>query len=588
MKRTQGLKISPSASTLFCFFSTELELCDDKKKLMKKKIRRGLKEGDAGYLQNASDSDSALEDSGSESGEADTEDTDNEASDDGLINEIKEMIEDLKQEGGNLLAALEWLKSCLDDEKADREDDDEDLEDVPLVPIGEECTSAMEDSKFTRLLKMIQMTAPNDQERFWRIPATITVSSLAEKSALLQKIMDPGEINYETFNVTLITGKAVATKEKKKKKREKRGPNKWMPMRRTVDSDVANRISDVLDQNRPPKSETKSKKEPKKAHEKKSTPRRKKILAQSDSSDDETNIAEGSDEEADKQIVPKSRSLVETDDSSNSDDAQSEAVRQSSTSKPAKKGRLINDSSSEGDEVTNRPLKITSRSLLDSSDSSEDDEKMEAAKDKSKLDDPKSMKLLLEDYSDSEEENKDKTRGKVVNRSRLDSSSSDDEMENPNPQDKQPSDNEEKKQTKENGEASEVLNDSSSSDEGVDDPAPQKRPPSDDDDPAPQKRTPAEAERQSRSRHSSTSSSLSSRSMISSRSSSPRSRSVSKSPDRSYMLSSANGTPRSPIRFVSLSPSSKSNTPKRLRSSPSPMKNGKKAKKLINSSDDDE
>ena len=52
---------------LSCLLS-ELGLCSDKKKLMKKRIRRGLKEGDDGYLQQASDSDSALEDSSSGSG----------------------------------------------------------------------------------------------------------------------------------------------------------------------------------------------------------------------------------------------------------------------------------------------------------------------------------------------------------------------------------------------------------------------------------------------------------------------------------------------------------------------------------------
>ena len=59
----------------------ELGLCDDKKKLMKKKIRRGLKEGDAGYLEKASGSDSAMEDSSSDDDEADN----NQASDQGNL-----------------------------------------------------------------------------------------------------------------------------------------------------------------------------------------------------------------------------------------------------------------------------------------------------------------------------------------------------------------------------------------------------------------------------------------------------------------------------------------------------------------------
>ena len=56
----------------------ELGLCNDMKKLMKKKVRRGMKEGDAGYLEKASESDSAMEDSSSDDEE---EADDNQASD---------------------------------------------------------------------------------------------------------------------------------------------------------------------------------------------------------------------------------------------------------------------------------------------------------------------------------------------------------------------------------------------------------------------------------------------------------------------------------------------------------------------------
>ena len=49
----------------------ELGLCNDVKKLMKKKVRRGMKEGDAGYLEKASESDSAMEDSSSDDEEDD-------------------------------------------------------------------------------------------------------------------------------------------------------------------------------------------------------------------------------------------------------------------------------------------------------------------------------------------------------------------------------------------------------------------------------------------------------------------------------------------------------------------------------------
>ena len=115
--------------------------------------------------------------------------------------------------------------------------EDDDIEDVPLVPILEECTSAMEVPNFVKLLSMIKMSAPNDQEQYWRIPAALTVTALTEKCTLIQKIIDQ---DLDDVNLELITGKSEKkeVKSKKKKKKEKRGPNKWLPMRRTVDAEV--------------------------------------------------------------------------------------------------------------------------------------------------------------------------------------------------------------------------------------------------------------------------------------------------------------------------------------------------------------
>ena len=106
----------------------ELGLCDDKKKLMRKKIRRGLKEGDAGYLENASETDSAMEDSSSGSddgGDESDDENDNSAQSDGeepsneASNESKSILEALSKDE-NILPALKWLKTCLDDELEDR------------------------------------------------------------------------------------------------------------------------------------------------------------------------------------------------------------------------------------------------------------------------------------------------------------------------------------------------------------------------------------------------------------------------------------------------------------------------------------
>ena len=138
----------------------ELQLCTDKKKLMKKKVRRGLKEEDPG---SASETDSAMEDSSS--GEESKSDDDEHLDVSNNLSNAKEIIETLSVEGGNE-TPLKWLKKCFDDEKEDREEDS-DFQDVPILPMTEECIVAMERTSFTNFLKFLQLTPPNDQVIKW-------------------------------------------------------------------------------------------------------------------------------------------------------------------------------------------------------------------------------------------------------------------------------------------------------------------------------------------------------------------------------------------------------------------------------------
>ena len=131
---------------------------------MKKKVRRGLKEGDPGFLKSASDTDSAMEDSSSgEESKSDDDDERVEVSND--LSNAKEIIEALSLEGGNE-TPLKWLQKCFDDEKEDREEDS-DFQDVPILPMTEECIVAMERTSFTNFLKFLQLTPPNDQVIKW-------------------------------------------------------------------------------------------------------------------------------------------------------------------------------------------------------------------------------------------------------------------------------------------------------------------------------------------------------------------------------------------------------------------------------------
>jgi hypothetical protein len=73
---------------------------------MKKRIRRGLKEGDAGYLERASDADSALEDSSTDSDKSssDSSDSDGSGSEEedhrGEEIELVKVLKDLISENG--------------------------------------------------------------------------------------------------------------------------------------------------------------------------------------------------------------------------------------------------------------------------------------------------------------------------------------------------------------------------------------------------------------------------------------------------------------------------------------------------------
>ena len=367
----------------------ELGLCDDKKKLMKKKIRRGLKEGDAGYLEKASGSDSAMEDSSSDDDEADN----NQASDGGNDNnsggesfdetELKSTLEAISKDE-NLLPALKWLKTCLNDEKEDREEDDENIADMPLVPILEECTSAMELPDFVKLLSVTKLSAPNDQEQYWRIPATLSAKALAEKCTFIQNIID---MEIDDINLEAILGKSGKKTFSKTKKKEKRGPNKWMPVRRAVDSEVAQRISEAAgvkekEASPPPESgkkkSGKSKKKPEKSGGKKKTPNRRKIVKNDSSSGEENNAKEkgsdsgGGDDDGNKK-TPNRRKMVKFDSSSDEennaiekgsdsgdDDGNNASSEQQVNSPVFKSAQLIENSSSD-DEENQTPSRGKSR-----------------------------------------------------------------------------------------------------------------------------------------------------------------------------------------------------------------------------------
>lgn len=503
---------------------------------MKKRIRRGLKEGDQGYLQSASESDSALEDSSD-----DDEDLMEESPPSVELDSLAQKL----REDESLKSGLNWLRGALSDEKTDRENDDEDAEDVPLVPLAEDLLAAIENPQFIRLLKAIGMSSPTDQEQYWRIPSHIKSDSLAAKVDFIEDITS-GEGPIKDVDVLLVTGQTSF----KKKKAEKRGPNKWMPMRRTVDADVAKRISEAAGVK---EGETEKSSPKKKTPAKKQRKRVKQAVTNNDSSSEDEGVSKNS-----SQIMPS----VDSDDSSSDNESPPASPvfnqrNKASGMKDSYASRSLNIDSDEDDKVqtTQSANSKSKRQRLDSSSS--DDEKpnagpvsspssrlqLESSSDEG-VDDPIQKVPSPKPGLDSNSSDVDGPIEKVPSpKARLDSSSSDDGVDDPLPIKKIPSPK------------SRARLDSSSSDDGVDDPFPTKRVPSD-----------CEDSILSRTRHSSSSS------FSSSRSSSPvRFISMTETPEKPSLASSA------------------SNTPKRPRSSPSPAKSDKRPRKaqFLDSSDDE-
>ena len=216
----------------------DLGLCDDKKKLKKKRTQRGLKEGDPGYLKSASESDSALDDST----EYDTYESDEEGSEDfqeSIRTKALEVSRDPVAKPGIL-----WLKSCLEDELEDRDNEEnEENEPVPIVPITENCILAMECPAFLSILQLIGLASPNDQEQYWRIPSDFSSKHLSEKAKFLDQLAED-ELDLSVLDLDLVVKKISITKERKVKKVKKK--KTWMPMRRTLNADVADRIHNAV------------------------------------------------------------------------------------------------------------------------------------------------------------------------------------------------------------------------------------------------------------------------------------------------------------------------------------------------------
>ena len=125
-----------------------------------KKRRHKPKEGEEGFLQRASDADSALEDSSSgeeQSGSDDDEDREAETPSSGPTGSLVSSLQGLEDDE---VSSLAWVADRFDEEAADREDEEEDAEDVPIVPIEEALQASLALPHVISVLEGAGLTQP--------------------------------------------------------------------------------------------------------------------------------------------------------------------------------------------------------------------------------------------------------------------------------------------------------------------------------------------------------------------------------------------------------------------------------------------
>ena len=206
---------------------------------------------------------------------------------------------------------------------------------------------------------------------------------MGAKSDFVQKVID-GDLDLDNLDLSLVANIA------KKKKREKRGPNKWMPMRRVVDQEVKERISNALgidETESTPKENKKKEKTPKSAKRQKSSA--KKRIQVHDSSDDEDVIERGSgtnDSESESKNEPSKKRKGFLDSDSSSDEGVDDPM-------PQKRPPSENEEDSSEDEVIAKPkasskTKVANKSLpmssINESDSSDSDNDVKNTKHRSR------------------------------------------------------------------------------------------------------------------------------------------------------------------------------------------------------------
>merc|ERR1719318_1468193 len=222
-----------------CDKIVELNWVTDRSKLGKTKTRnRKPKEGEAGYLNTKSDSDSALNSSSSEDEAASSEEELNANMVEDTSSKGLDLGDALRQLDGGETATLTWLADTLNEEGEDRRMEF-DGEDVPLVAVAEEHQLALVKDVMVQVLSSLGLCAPSQGEQFWRIPGDMSVDQLKARATVLAAVgrgdgVANAMLGVESNLLIVVRGLGAVVENRKveKKKKKKRGPNKWMPFRR--------------------------------------------------------------------------------------------------------------------------------------------------------------------------------------------------------------------------------------------------------------------------------------------------------------------------------------------------------------------
>lgn len=82
---------------------------------------------------------------------------------------------------------LQWLKESMEETLEDR--DEEDHEGQALVPLSAETGAAMDSPTFQRFLRAVGIQSPEAEENYWRIPASMLVSTIKKRCELIDKAL---------------------------------------------------------------------------------------------------------------------------------------------------------------------------------------------------------------------------------------------------------------------------------------------------------------------------------------------------------------------------------------------------------------